>query len=59
MVASRIGADAGLIGADTERLIAVYIVQAVFLAFIAVVAAVFYHQLRVAKDGADIASVFD
>jgi hypothetical protein len=37
MLASRVGADAGLIGADTDRLIASFIVQAVFLAFIAVV----------------------
>ena len=37
MVATRIGAHAGLVGADTERLIASYLVQAVFLAFIAVV----------------------
>jgi len=59
MIATRIGADAGLVGADTERLIASYLVQAVFLAFIAVVAAVLYRQLRVAKGGSDIASVFD
>jgi len=59
MLASRVGADAGLIGADTDRLIASFIVQAVFLAFIAVVAAVFHRQARVAKDGADIASAFD
>jgi len=59
MVATRIGAHAGLVGADTERLIASYLVQAVFLAFIAVVAAVLYRQLRIAKGGSDIASVFD
>jgi len=29
------------------------------LAFVAVVAAVFYHQLRVAKGGSDISSLFD
>jgi hypothetical protein len=59
LVASRIGADADLVGADTGRLIASYIVQAVFLGFVAVVAAVFYHQLRIVKDGGLIASVFD
>ena len=59
MIATRIGADAGLVGADTERLIAFCLVQAVFLAFIAVVAAVLDRQLRVAKGGSDIASVFD
>src|SRR5262249_45238879 len=45
--------------ADTERLIASYLVQVVFLSFNAVLAAVLYHQLRLAKDGADVASVFD
>jgi len=59
MAASRIGTDAGLIVADTERLIASYIVQTVFLAFAAVVAAVLYHQLRAGKTGANIAGVFD
>jgi hypothetical protein len=59
MVVTQIGTDAGLIGGDVERLVASYIVQTAFLAFVAVVAAVFYQQLRVAKGGSDVASVFD
>jgi hypothetical protein len=56
----RIGVDAGLIAVDTVRFIASFFVQAVFVAFLAVVSAVSYHQLRVAKEGVDgIASVFD
>ena len=53
IVASRVGAG------NTERLIASYMVQVVFLAFTAVLAAVSYYQLRLANDGSDVASVFD
>jgi hypothetical protein len=59
MAVTQISAGAGLIGLDVARLLASYIVQVVFLAFVAVVAAVFYHQLRVAKGGSDISSLFD
>jgi hypothetical protein len=39
-------------------LIAFYLVQVVFLAYNAVLAAVLYHQLRLAKDGS-VVGVFD
>jgi len=59
MAVRGIGAYANLIRADIGRLIASYIVQVIFLAFIGVVAAVFYFQLRIAKDDVPIPSVFD
>jgi hypothetical protein len=60
MVAGLIAADRGQVGAYLEGLIASFIVQAIFLAFSAVVATVFYHQLRLAKEGGtEIVSVFD
>jgi len=59
MAVRGIGAHADRIRVDIGRLIASYMVQVIFLAFIAVVAAVFYHQLRIAKDDVPIPSVFD
>jgi hypothetical protein len=60
LIVSLIGAIfANQIGAGAQGLIMSYVVQAVFAAFNAVVTAVFYYQLRIARHGVDIANIAD
>ena len=56
------GAAVSAIGGETASLVLSWILSAVFGAVIAVVSAVSYHDLRIAKEGVDvhqIARVFD
>jgi hypothetical protein len=61
-ISAGIAAGATSTVGETGAMVVGYAVQAIFGAFVAVLAAVLYYQLRVAKEGIDlakIASVFE